>query len=373
MKIVIVSPAYPLRGGIANFTAQLYKELSKEHEVIVYNFKRLYPKIFFPGKTQFEVGEDIDKIPTRIKIDSINPFSWIKTAKSIINENPDLVIFKYWMPFFALCYGIIANKVKKETQSKILAVCHNISPHEKKPGDDFLTRYFLTRVDYYILLSTQVENDLKKIISNPKSKVLPHPIYSRFGNSVDKQLALKFLNLKEKKYLLFFGFIREYKGLDILIEAMKLLKAKDEINLIVAGEFYQNEKQYLEIIKKYDLSDRILLFNDFIQTNDVKYYFSVCDAVILPYRNATQSGIVQMAINFNKPVIAANVGGIGEVIEDGKTGYIVEKENPEKLAQAITRFYKEDKEKKFAANMGLLKEKYSWQNFVNGMMELIIS
>ncbi len=361
MKIVIVSPAYPLRGGIANFTAQLYQELSIEHKVIV----------LFPGKTQLEAGEDVDKIPSRIEIDSINPVTWIKTANNIIAEKPDLVIFKYWMPFFALCYGVIANKIKKATKAKIIAVCHNIVPHEKKPGDYFLTNYFLSKMGYYVLLSHQIENDLKKIISNPKSKVLPHPIYSRFGNAVDKHLALDYLKLKENNYLLFFGFIRDYKGLDILIEAMSLIKDQNEIKLIVAGEFYENEKKYADLIANYNLSNKIILIKDFIPTLDVKYYFSVCDVVVLPYREATQSGIVQMAINFGKPVIATNVGGISEVINNDETGYIVEKENPNALAKTIKKFYIDNKKELFTKNISFLKEKYSWQNFVKGMFELI--
>lgn len=371
MKIVIVSPAYPLRGGIANFTAQLYQELSLEHKVIVFNFKRQYPKIFFPGKTQFEVGENVDKIPSRIEIDSINPISWIKTANNIIAEKPDLVIFKYWMPFFALCYGVIANKIKKRTKAKIIAVCHNIVPHEKKTGDEFLTKFFLSKMEYYVLLSNQVENDLKNIISNPKSKILPHPIYSRFGSEVDRLSALDYLKLKEYNYLLFFGFIRDYKGLDVLIEAMNLIKDQDQIKLIVAGEFYEDEKKYLDLIAKYNLSNKIILIKDFIPTLNVKYYFSVCDAVVLPYREATQSGIVQMAINFNKPVIAANVGGISEVIVNNETGYIVEKENPKALADAIKIFYTTNKKELFKKNIVHLKDKYSWKYFVSGLFDLI--
>jgi glycosyltransferase involved in cell wall biosynthesis len=373
MKIVIVSPAYPLRGGIANFTAQLYQELIKENEVRVFTFKRQYPKLFFPGKTQLEVGDNVDRIPSRIEIDSINPISWIKTANNIIKEKPDLVIFKYWMPFFAICYGVIANKIRKVTKTQTLTICHNLIPHEKNPGDDYLTKYFLSKMDYFILLSNQVANDLKKFISSPKSKVLPHPIYSRFGNTVDKQTALNQLKLKENNYLLFFGFIRDYKGLDVLVEAMNLIKDQDEIKLIVAGEFYEDEKRYLKLIAKYNLSDRIILFKDFIPTLEVKYYFSVCDAVILPYRNATQSGIVQMAINFNKPVIATNVGGVSEVIVNDETGYIVEKENPEALAKAIKRFYIENNKNKFSKNISKLAEKYSWKYFVNGMFDLINS
>lgn len=228
-------------------------------------------------------------------------------------------------------------------------------------------------MDYFIPLSDQVKKDLFLFVKNPLYKLLPLPVFSLFGDSVDKDEAKKFLKLSDKNILLFFGFIRDYKGLDVLIEAFSILRKNVDVKLIVAGEFYEPEEKYIKLIEKHKLEDVIILKKDFIPTSEVKFYFSASDAVVLPYKSATQSGIVQVAVNFCKPVIATNVGGIGEVIEDGKTGFVVEKENPEKLAQAIIRFYKEDKEKEFTSNMKSLKEKYSWQNFVKGMFELINS
>lgn len=370
MKIVIVSPAYPLRGGIANFASQLYQELSKENEVSIYTFKRQYPKIFFPGKTQFETGEDADRIPAKIEIDSINPLNWKDTANNIISEKPDLVIFKYWLPFFAPCYSSIAKQIRKKSDAKFLAVCHNIIPHEKRIGDNYLSKMFLTKMDYFVLLSKEVENDLLKFIAKPKSKVLPHPVYSRFGKSVEKHIAKEHLNLSENKYILFFGFIRDYKGLDTLLLAMSVLNDKN-INLLVVGEFYIDKAKYLNLIKEHKLENNVILKTDFIPANEVKFYFSACDVVILPYRSATQSGIVQIAVNFNKPVIATDVGGLAEVIVDSESGYIIEKENPKALAIAINKFYKEEKEIPFANNIKKISEKYSWKNFVDGIMELI--
>jgi len=370
MKIVIVSPAYPLRGGIANFTAQLYQELSLEHDVIVFTFKRQYPKIFFPGKTQFEDGEDIEKIPTRIRIDSINPLTWISTAKEIIKVKPDLVIFKYWLPFFAPCYSFIAKRIEKNSNAKLLAVCHNIIPHEKRPGDNYLSKLFLSKMEYFVLLSDEVQKDLLKFVIKPKSKVLPHPVYSRFGKSVDKQIAKKHLNIDEGNYVLFFGFIRDYKGLDVLLNALSYLKNKN-IKLIVAGEFYSDKEKYLQLIDELNLKQNVIMFNDFIPTDKVKYYFSAADAIILPYKDATQSGIVQIAINFRKPVIATDAGGLSEVIEDGKMGYIVSKGNPEQIAEAISKFYDGKKEQEFSENIGSLSEKYSWKRFTEGLFELI--
>ena len=275
------------------------------------------------------------------------------------------------MPFFAPCYGWIAKKIKKRSTAKLIAVCHNIIPHEKRIGDKILSKYFLEKMDYFIPLSDQVKKDLFLFLKNPVYKLLPLPVFSLFGEKVDKQEAKKYLKLTDEKILLFFGFIRDYKGLDVLIEAISLVKKELDVKLIVAGEFYESEERYLKLITSYNLEKEIILKKDFIPTSDVKYYFSASDAVVLPYKSATQSGIVQVAVNFCKPVIATNVGGIGEVIEDGKTGFVVEKENPEKLAEAIIRYYKEDKEKEFSQSMKSLKEKYSWQNFVKGMFELI--
>jgi len=373
MKIVIVSPAYPLRGGIANFTAQLYKELIITNHVDVLTFKRQYPAIFFPGKSQFENGEDVDKIPAEIIIDSINPISWKETAKKIIKLNPELVIFAYWLPFFALCYSSIAKSLMKETKAKLLALCHNIIPHEKRPGDKLLTKSFLNKMDFFITLSEEVKKDLEKFVNQPKCKVLPHPVYSRFGEKVSKEKALSKLKLTDAKYVLFFGFIRDYKGLDVLIEALVFVKEKIKIKLIVAGEFYDDEKKYTGLIEKLNLQDDIILFSDFISTEEVKYYFSAADVVILPYKSATQSGIVQIAVNFDKPVIAASVGGLGEVIKNNQTGYIVEPENPGQLADAIVKFYTENKENEFSNNISKIAEQYSWKNFVNGIFDLINS
>ncbi len=371
MKIVIVSPAYPLRGGIAHSAGLLYKELAKEHEVILITFKRQYPNFLFPGKSQTESVGTTDRISTEVILDSINPINWNSTAKRIINFKPDFVIFKHWLPFFAPCYGWMAKKIKRNSSAKLIAVCHNIIPHEKRIGDKALSKYFLEKIDYFIPLSDQVKRDLFLFVNNPVYKLLPLPVFSLFGEKVDKEEAKKNLNLTDKKNILFFGFIRDYKGLDVLIEAFSFVRKELNIRLIVAGEFYEPEEKYLKLIASHNLEEDIVLKKDFIPSEEVKYYFSASDAVILPYKSATQSGIVQVAVNFCIPVIATNVGGIGEVIEDGKTGYVVEKENPEKLAQAIIRFYNEGKGKEFTDNMKSLKDKYSWQNFVKGMFELI--
>jgi D-inositol-3-phosphate glycosyltransferase len=373
MKITILSTAFPYRGGISNFTGLLYKELIKNHDVNVVTFKRQYPSFLFPGKSQIEEGETPAKIPAQQLVDSINPFNWIYIGRTIKKNSPDLLILTYFLPFFAPCLGVIAWLVKKNKKIKTLAICHNIIPHEKRPGDKILTKFFFNSIDYFIVLSEKVKLDLLNIKPLAKNKFLPHPIYSIFGEAVDKKSAKEYLKINEEKLILFFGFIRDYKGLDILLEAIALLKDKINLKLIIAGEFYSDEEEYKKLIEKLVIKDRLFLFTNFIPTTKVKYYFSASDAVILPYRNATQSGIVQIAMNFRKPVIAANVGGLAEVVKNNKTGFIVEKENPKELAEAIIKFYSENKEKEFVGNVGSEVKKYSWENFTKSMMELVNS
>ena len=371
MKIIILSTAYPLRGGIAHFVGLLYKQLLQENEVKVITFKRQYPSILFPGKSQLETGDTTEKIDSEILVDSVNPLNWIKVGLKIKKEKPDLLIFKYWMPFFAPCFGTISRIAKKNSVTKVLTICDNVIPHERKPGDIVFTKYFFKAVDYFVLLSEKVRKDLLSINTASKNRILPHPIYSNFGLPIDKHEARNHLKLKDGKLILFFGFIRDYKGLDILFNSLNILKNEIDLKLIVAGEFYSNREKYLKLADDLELKENLLLFTDFIPTSEVKYYFSAADCVILPYRDATQSGIVQIAMNFRKPVIAANVGGLGEVIGDGKTGFIVEKENPEALANAIKKFYLENKEEEFIKNISAEVEKYSWKSFVNGIYQLV--
>lgn len=370
MKISIISTAYPLRGGIAHFVGLIYKELVKNHSVKVITFKRQYPSIFFPGKSQYETEDQIEKIPSTVSVDSINPLNWVFEGLKVKADEPDLIIFKYWMPFFAPCFFTISKIARLNGKTKVLVICDNVLPHERKPGDKFLTKLFFGAADYFVLLSKKVLEDLLSIKPGAEYRVLPHPIYSNFGEGVSKAEAKNKLKLTDEKLILFFGFIRDYKGLDILLETMGRLKEKNSVKLIVAGEFYSDKEKYLELIDVLGIKNSVRLFTDFIPTNEVKYYFSACDAVILPYRSATQSGIVQIAMNFRKPVIATDVGGLKEVVLNNKTGFIVEEAEPEKIAEAIMKFYEEGVEEKFVTNIQSEVDKYSWSRFISGMLEL---
>lgn len=371
MKITIVSPAYPLRGGIAHFTGQLYKELIQDHDVNVITFSRQYPSFLFPGKTQLEGKDKVQEIPTRVELDSINPLNWIKVGKQIKADTPDLVIFSFWLPFFGPSFGKIAREVKKHRNTKTLAICHNVIPHESKPGDKPFTKYFFKAVDYFVLLSEQVKEDLHSVKQDAKYKVLFHPVYSSFGDPVDKNEAKNFLKIPDEKTILFFGIIRDYKGLDTLLKAVGKLKEKIKVNAIIAGEFYTDDRKYLDLINELDIKDSVYLFNNFIPSSEVKYFFSAADLVVLPYKSATQSGIVQIANNFYKPVVATKVGGLTEIVKEGETGYLVDKEAPEQLAEAIVKFYENDNEQAFSENVKRELDKYSWEKFVEGIMKLV--
>jgi glycosyltransferase involved in cell wall biosynthesis len=378
MKIVIIGTAFPMRGGIAQYNSILYKYLSENIDVKVFSFKRQYPEFLFPGKTQYETGEPAFKIPEDknvIAVDSVNPFNWIFTAFKIRKEKPDLLIYKYWIPFFAPCFFTISFLVKMFRKTKVLFICDNVIPHEKRIGDKFFTRLVFSTVNYFIVQSKTVEKDLIKF--NKKNKpyrLSPHPLYNIFGEKLRKNEARSFIeknyNVKfdKEKVILFFGYIRKYKGLMYLLEAMKEL-SKD-VKLLVAGEFYDDEKPYREKIREAGLGDNIVLLSDFMPDERVRYFFSVCDCLVLPYTGATQSGIVQIAYYYDKPVIVTDVGGLSEVVISEKTGIIISPGSVNGISGAVRRFYNENLEEKFAENIKTEKLKYSWENFVENILKL---
>ena len=378
MKIVIIGTAFPMRGGIAQYNSILYKYLSKDNDVKVFSFKRQYPEFLFPGKTQFETGEPAFKIPENkniISVDSINPFNWFFTALKIRKENPDLLIYKYWLPFFAPCFFTISFFVKMFRKTKVLFICDNVIPHEKRIGDKFFTKLVFSIVNYFIVQSKTVEKDLQKF--NKKNKpyrLSPHPLYNIFGEKLGKQEARKFIeenyNVKfdSDKVILFFGYIRKYKGLMYLIDAMRELGR--DVKLIVAGEFYDDEKPYREKIKESGLDENIVLLSDFMPDERVRYFFSACDCLVLPYSDATQSGIVQIAYYYDKPVIVTDVGGLSEVVIAEKTGIIIRPGNVNDISGAVKRFYNYNLEEKFSENIKTEKLKYSWEVFVRNILDL---
>jgi glycosyltransferase involved in cell wall biosynthesis len=367
MRIAYLSTFYPYRGGIAQYNAMLYRELEKRHEIKAYTFTRQYPHIFFPGDTQYVTESDkIDLIQAERILDSINPISYLKTAKEIRHFQPHLLIIRLWMPFFSPSLATVAKKVQK-IGTKTICIADNVIPHERRFGDLSLLRYLLKRVDGFIILSKIVEQQLLSLKPNVKCVLIPHPIYEHFGNPIDIEKARKQLDLPlDKKIILFFGFIRDYKGLDILLRSMKHLN--NEYLLLVAGEVYGSFEKYQVTIEELRIEDKIKLCIEYINDQDVASFFSAADVCVLPYRSATQSGIVQIAYNFNLPVICTNVGGLSEMVSDGVTGFVLDSQKPEDVAGKINHYFENNLKSKFSQNINQTKMVYSWQNFAGKLI-----
>ena len=313
-KVIIIGPAHPYRGGIANFNNSLADAFFKNGDDIeILSFKLQYPSFLFPGKTQFESSDPPKNIKIKSIINSINPFNWFNVAREINRKNPDFVIIRYWLPFMGPCLGSIARLLNKKI--KILAITDNIIPHEKRFGDFFLTKYFVSSCDAFVTLSASVLEDLTQFTKSKNKKFTPHPIYDTFGEKIDKSVAKKNLELNiNDKYLLFFGFVRKYKGLDLMLHAMSDQRIKDlGVKLIVAGEFYDNIDFYLDLINELDIDSNVILKSDFIDERDVKNYFCASDMITQTYRTATQSGVTQIAYHFERPMLVTDVGGLASI------------------------------------------------------------
>ncbi len=374
MRILIVSTAYPLRGGIAHYNALLASHLSKRHTVEIITFKRQYPKLFFPGKTQEESGGQFPQdgmAPAPQWVDSINPLNWIRVAMKIRRRKPDLLIFKYWLPFFGPCFGTIARLAKCGTKIKVLFICDNVIPHERRLGDVALTRYAFKPADYFIVQSAAVEKDLLRHFPAAIYRKAPHPVYEIFGAPMAKYAARKALGIAARNVILYFGYIRPYKGVMALLEAMaKLCQTQSEIGetlLLVVGEFYDDEQKYRRRANELNLDSCLRFVADYVPTAEVAAYFSAADVVALPYLSATQSGIAQIAYHFDKPVIATEVGGLAEVVIHEKTGFLAPPNDAPALAESIRRFYRDHREKEFSENVKIEKKKYSWDRVVEAI------
>jgi glycosyltransferase involved in cell wall biosynthesis len=371
MKIVIIGTAYPHRGGIAHFIGLLFKTLAdRGHDVTLFSFTRQYPSLFFPGKTQMETGPDFLHTPSQPVLDSINPFSWIKVGLMVRKINPDVVIFKYWMPFFAPAFATISRLAKLRRSTRVLYICDNVIPHEKRPGDRLLTKQAMRPEDLYIVMSASVEKDLLQLRPLARYRMVQHPVYEIFQGRFSKAQAKARLRLGDHPYILFFGYIRPYKGLQVLLEAMALLRRKMDVRLIVAGEFYDDKAKYLEQISRLDLQQAVTVLDQYIPNDEVGLYYAAADAVALPYISATQSGIVQICYHYDKPVIATDVGGLPEVVHDGRTGFIVAANDANAFAEAILRFYRENREAEFSRHVAEAKKEFSWERMAEAVEAL---
>ena len=371
-EIIILGPAYPLRGGIANFNEALCKAITGSgRRCTIVSFTLQYPAILFPGKTQHAEGdpapEGVEIIPL---VNSVNPLSWRKAAAYIRKQNPGILIVRYWMPFMAPSLGTIIRWVKKgNPQIRVVAIADNIIPHEQRPGDSVLTRYFVRSCDEFIVMSKSVLQDLKKFDSHKPVKLLPHPIYDMFGSPVPKETARVNLGLGNEKLVLFFGFVRHYKGLDLLIRAMADSRIKNSaIKLLAAGEFYEDKSPYVQLVKDLGLQDSVIFHDHYIPKEQVKNYFCASDLVVQPYRDATQSGITQIAYHFGKPMVVTNVGGLPEIVQHGKAGYVTEV-SPESIAMAIDDFFSTNKAGAMEKGVKEVASLLSWETFAREILE----
>ena len=371
LKIFIIGPAFPLRGGPAQFNENLCLELNKEgHDAQIISYKLQYPNFLFPGSSQFEKS---GSAPLGIKIhtilNTINPFNWLMVARFIRKQKPDFILFRYWLPFFGPCLGTIGKLVKSHT--KVLALTDNIIPHEKRIGDHVFTKYFVKNCDGFIAMSKVVLNDLSIFTQNLNKAYSPHPMYENYGDAISIDLARKKLNLNpHDKIILFFGLIRHYKGLDILLEALAAPEIKNQgIKLLIAGEFYDDKNFYLQLIKKLKLQDHVIVHDKFIPNDEVRDYFCASNLVAQTYRNATNSGVTMVGYFYEKPMLVTNVGGLSEIVPNEVCGYVVEN-NCALISEKVVDFFTKDREKEFVKNVKIEKKKYEWIEFINSLLTL---
>jgi glycosyltransferase involved in cell wall biosynthesis len=371
MKIIIIGPGHPLRGGLATFNQRLAKEFIRSgHECSICSFSLQYPRIFFPGKSQYTNEPAPEGLVIRSLINSINPFNWLRVGNKLKKEKPDIIVVRFWIPLMGPALGSILRRVRKNKYTKIICIADNVIPHEHRPGDRTFTRYFLKSCDAFITMSEKVMADLRFFQKEKPAKIVQHPLYDNFGSPMLKDEARLKLDLpKDEKIILFFGFIRNYKGLDLLLQAMADEKIKKAgIKLMIAGEFYEDKKSYLDLIDSLAIKDQLILKTDFIPDSEVRNYLCAADAVIQPYRNATQSGVTPLAYHFEKPMVVTNVGGLGSLVPHEKVGLVAEPD-PKAIADAILRFYQLG-EDYFIPHLRTEKMKYSWNNLVNAVTEL---
>lgn len=372
MKIVLLGTSYPYRGGLASFNERLVRQFQDEgFDAEIFTFTVQYPSLLFPGKTQYSTEPAPDNLRITRCVNSVNPFNWIKVGRELMKSAPDIVIIKFWIPLMAPCFGTIARIAKRNKKTKIVSILDNIVPHEKRWGDKLLAKYFVKSVDAFVAMSKSVMDDLAAFDTVKPRLLMPHPVFDNFGSKIDRKTALSFLKLDEnQKYMLSFGIIRDYKGLDLLLQAFSDERFKClNVKLIVAGEFYNDEERYRKMEQDLNLKDRIIWFDKFIPDSEVRYFFNAADIIVQPYKSATQSGVTQIGYHFERPMLVTDVGGLKEIIPDGKVGYVV-KPQADSIAEALLDFFTHDRMKEFEDNLKEEKKKYSWANMTHGIIEV---
>ncbi len=371
-KTVIIGPAYPFRGGIASFNERLAAEMQAGGDSArIETFTLQYPGILFPGKTQYADSPARPDTDISRSINSIWPPSWIRTGMRIRKERPDIVIFRYWLPFMAPCFGTMAGIIGKNRHTKILSIVDNIIPHEKRPGDSLLTNYFVRHINGFLAMSEAVLSELSSFDNDKPRIYSPHPVFDNFGESISREQALEKLGLDPGyRYILFFGLVRKYKGLDIMINAFANRAFRNmKIKLLVAGEFYTPREPYDEMIKEHGLEKDIIIHPSFVPDSEVASWFCASDIVAQPYRSATQSGVTQIGYHFNKPMLVTDVGGLSEIIPHGRGGYVVSPD-PQAVADALLDFFNNNRHSEYSEGIRTEKEKFSWKRLVDNIYSL---
>ena len=371
-EVVIIGPAHPLRGGLATFNQRLAKQFQEEgYTTSIYSFSLQYPGFLFPGTTQYSTEPAPDHLNIISRINTINPFTWLVVGNKLKKKRPDLIVVRFWLPFMGPALGTILRIVRKNKHTRIVAITDNVIPHEKRPGDKVFTKYFLKSCHGFVTMSSKVMSDLKSFLPNANARQVLHPLYDNFGARVPKSEARKSLSLPQlDKIILFFGFIRNYKGLDLLFHAMADDRIKHAgIRLLIAGEFYEDSTRYTTLASTLDIEQQIIWQTHFIADSEVKNYLCAADVVIQPYRHATQSGVTPLAYHFEKPMIVTNVGSLPALVPHEKVGLVCEPAAPS-IADAIIRFY-ELGEAHFIPAIQVEKQKYSWANLVEGIRSVM--
>jgi D-inositol-3-phosphate glycosyltransferase len=367
-KIILISPAHPLRGGIAASSERLAQALQANgHEVVIYSFSLQYPAFLFPGKTQFSDEPAPAGLNIKTRLNSINPLNWLFSGWAIARENPDRIIVRFWLPLMGPCLGSVLRVARFFSKKlfPITGLVDNIIPHEKRPGDKPFARYFVGACDDFVVMSKSVGLEIQ-LFAQKEVRFAPHPLYDTYGDALPKLAAREALKLPQQApIVLFFGFVRKYKGLDLLLEA---LAQSPEIHAIVAGECYEDWAFYQQIIEKHRLESRVHLFSDFIPTEQVRVFFSAADLVVQPYRTATQSGISQIAYHFEKPMVVTNVGGLPEIVTNGVSGFVVAPE-PGAISGAMSDFFVRDMASVMAKGVKGEKQRFSWDNLVEKLLD----
>jgi glycosyltransferase involved in cell wall biosynthesis len=373
MNVVIIGPAYPLRGGLATYDERLARAFQAAgDQVRIVTFSLQYPDFLFPGQTQYSTEPGPTDIAIEVSLNSVNPLTWWQVGHRLRRERPDVVIIRFWLPLMGPALGTVARLVRGNGHTRVVAITDNVIPHEKRPGDRPLTRYFLSACDGFVTMSRSVLTDLQNLgFGRQPALYRPHPLYDNFGPAKPKEVALAALGLApEWHYVLFFGFIRAYKGLDVLLEAMADPRvAALPVKLLIAGEFYEDAAPYEALIQKHHLESRLVRATDFIPNEQVANYFSAADMVIQPYKNATQSGVSQVAYHFGRPMLVTDVGGLAELIPNGVVGYVVPP-TAAAIADALVDFYANDREETFAAGVRQEARKFSWEVMVAALKEV---